>query len=66
MLVLLACSFFLWNLTEIKTNPVKVTEKQKPEFSSFLCSVFACGREIEEERRDDEHETASQRTREIV
>lgn len=53
MNVLLAFSVFLWNETEIKTNPFKVREKQKLEFVSFLFSVFACAGETEPERRVD-------------
>lgn len=50
MNVLFAFSVLLWNVTEIKTNPIKVREKQKLEFASFLFSVFACAGETEPER----------------
>lgn len=44
------CFLFFFGMSErSKTNPIKVREKQKLEFASFLFSVFACGGETEPE-----------------
>lgn len=48
--LLFAFFVFLWNVTEIKANLVKVREKQKLELASFFFSVFPCAGETEVER----------------